>query len=418
MPELHLAPNAALPLQYLNRHALIAGATGTGKTVTLAAMVEGLGRAGVPCLVIDAKGDLESLGAVACPYGERGFRAPLDLFQLGPEIMGRALDLSEAQSGALYVLWELAEARGFPLADLDDLRRLITFAMGDLRGVSEAHGLVGAAALAALQRALLRLESGGAGRLGAFGSPGFDMAGRSGVTVWAAARMARTPALYAAAVTWVLLDLFHRAPERGDQDRPALAVFIDEAHMVFEGTPAPLLRRLEAVARLIRSKGVALIWATQSPADLPPAIAGQCLTRVQHGLRAATPAQLRDVRAAAESLPQPIGGGFDAVAAILGLGVGEALVSLPDDRGMPQPAQLVRITPGRIKPRPKPAPWPTPVASVAFSPTGSGEPREPWGLRTEALPISPTGSGWKPWGMPMRFLTWTAGIIALAWIIG
>lgn len=415
--HLDLAPGAALPLRYMNRHALITGATGTGKTVTLAAMVEGLDRAGVPVLVIDAKGDLESLGQVLCPYGKRGPRAPVDLYQMGPEIIARALDLSEAQAGAVYVLFEMAQAEGIKLADLDDLKRLSHLALADIRRVSASYGLISAPAIQAMQRALLRLDG------GAFGRPGFDMAGRQGVTIWAAGRMARTPALYAAAVTWLLLDLYDRAAERGDAAKPALAVVIDESHLIFDGIPPTLQRRLEGMARLIRSKGIGLIWASQSPNDLPPSIAGQCITRIQHALRASTPAQLRDVRAAADSLPQPMEG-FDAAAAILGMGVGDALISLPDATGTPQPCQLVRITPGRIKPRPRPvappsvAAWPTP----AISPPGSGAAvieTAPWGLR-ESRSISPPGSGsaWGWWIHPLRFIGYTVALVAVMSFFG
>ncbi len=423
--QLELAPGAALPLRYLNRHALITGATGTGKTVTLAAMVERLAGAGVPVLALDAKGDLESLGRVVCPYGERGNRAPLDLYRLGPEIIARALDLSEAQAGALYVLHAMAEAEGRPLATVDDLRALCSYASANARAVSEAYGLVSPASLAAVQRGLLRLDP------RAFGRPGFDMAKRSGVTVYAAAKLARKPEQYAAAVAWVLLDLYERSPERGDRDRPALAVVIDEAHLVFEGIPASLERRLASVARLIRSKGVARIWASQSPGDLPEAIAGQCLTRIQHGLRASTPSQLRDVKAAAESLPQPLEG-FDAAGAILSLGVGQALVSLPDDRGTPQPCQLVQITPGQVKPGPrvilinrqKPLDISPPGSGVSFSPPGSGfnRPRPldispsnsvfPAGLQPISPPDSRSrGLGW--WIHPIRFFGYTAALVAV-----
>ncbi len=376
--------------------------------MTLAALVEGLAGAGVPVLAIDAKGDLESLGRVVCPYGERGEPAPLDLFQLGPEIMARALDLSEAQSGVLYVLHDLARGEGRPLASLADLRALANYAAANARDVSTAYGLVSPASLAALQRGLLRLDA------GAFGRPGFDMAGRSGVTVYAAAKLARKPEQYAAAVAWLLLDLYERSPERGDLARPALAVVIDEAHLIFEGIPASLERRLASVARLIRSKGVALIWASQAPGDLPPAIAGQCLTRIQHGLRASTPAQLRDVKAAADSLPQPATG-FDAVAAILALGVGQALVSLPDANGTPQPCQLVKIKPGNVKPRPR------------ISPPGShfpaaAPPARP--SKAEALPrisppvshfpaAAPTRAGLGFWIHPARFLGYTLALVAV-----
>ena len=410
--QLELAPGAALPLRYLNRHALVTGATGTGKTVTLAALVERLGAAGVPVLAIDAKGDLESLGRVLCPYGERGDRAPLDLYRLGPEIIARALDLSEAQSGALYVLHAMAEAEGHALATVADLQALCQLAAADHRAISIKYGLVSPASLAAVQRGLLRLDP------GAFGRPGFDVATVDRVTVYAAAKLARKPEQYAAAVAWILLDLYERSPERGDLEKPALAVVIDEAHLIFDGIPPALERRLASVSRLIRSKGVALIWASQSPADLPPAIAGQCLTRIQHGLRASTPAQLRDVRAAAESLPQPLDG-FDAAGAILSLGVGQALVSLPDAMGTPQPCRIVQVTPGKIRPRPIAVPN---LQPIPISPPGSDQPIN----RPRPLDISPPGSGRIEakrkglgfWIHPIRFVTWTIGLVAVISFFG
>lgn len=423
MTHIELAPGATLPLRYLNRHALVTGATGTGKTVTLAAMVEGLAAAGVPVLAIDAKGDLESLGRVLCPYGQRGHRAPLDLFRMGPEIVARALDLSEAQSGALYVLQAFAEAEGWPLATVDDLLDLCSRASANARVVSERYGLITPASLAAVRRALLRLDK------RAFGRPGFDLGRLKGVTVYAAAKLARKPEQYAAAVAWMLLDLYERSPERGDRDRPALAVVIDEAHLIFDGIPAALERRLAQVARLIRSKGVALIWASQSPGDLPQTIAGQCLTRIQHGLRASTPAQLRDVRAAADSLPQPLEG-FDAASAILSLGVGEALVSLPDAQGTPQPCQRVSITPGRIKPGPGPEMfrlqtmigdpagvqsqgWPSP--SRPISPPGSRAIGATASHFPARLPVKPA---WTWWRGPLRFLLWTVALVGIIAFIG
>lgn len=409
MTHLHLAPGAALPLRLLTRHALVTGATGTGKTVTLAALVEGLAGAGVPVVALDAKGDLESLGRVICPYGDRGDRAPLDLFRLGPEIIARALDLSEAQAGALYVLQAFAEAEGWPLATVQDLRSLCTHAAAHHREISQRFGLISPASLAAVQRGLFRMDP------GAYGRPGLDLDGLSGVTVYAAAKLARKPEQYAAAVTWLLLDLYERSPELGDLQRPALAVVIDEAHLVFEGIPPSLEKRLASVSRLIRSKGVALIWASQSPADLPPVIVGQCLTRIQHGLRAATPAQLRDVRAAAESLP----GAFDLAGTILELGVGEALVSLPDETGTPQPCQRVRITPGRIKPRPGPVRFRSRVEPLRVPPPGSFV-QATISPPVTRKPISPPRRRprWPWWRYPLTFLAWTAGLVGVAAFFG
>jgi DNA helicase HerA-like ATPase len=337
MTHLTIGPGAAIPLRYANRHALIAGATGTGKTETLKRLAAEYRRAGVPVLIIDAKGDLDSFGDSVwdCFAGQ-----PLDLYTLGPDLIARALQLSEAQSGALYVLFSFAETEGIPLATLADLKALCGLAAQDLRAVSVAYGLVSRASLAALQRAALRLDRDGGP---AFGRPGLDLAKLGqGVTVLRAARLARSPALYAAAVSHILLNLYRRAPELGDTPKPRLALMIDESHLVFSDAPPALIRRLESVVRLIRSKGVALTFATQSPGDLPAAVSGQLATRIQHGLRGTTPGQAKAIRAAAETMPQAAG--FDAMGAIMGLGVGEALVSVPGPGGVPGNCQRVKVT--------------------------------------------------------------------------
>ena len=325
--DLTLGDGVAVPMRWLNRHALITGATGTGKTVTLRSMAGQLARAGSTVLVMDAKGDIS--GRHVAPV--------FDLFTLGPDLICRALELSEAQSGAVFVLYAFAECEGIRLATLQDLRALCTIAAGRLDWISATYGLVGKATLAAVQRAALRLQH-DAGA--AFGRPGLDLANLGpGLNVMPCSGLARSPAAYGAAAAHVLCNLYNRAPEVGDIARPKWAVVIDEAHLVFSDCPPPVLRRLESVVRLIRSKGVALIFATQSPGDLPGGITGQIATRVQHGLRAVTPGQLRDVRAAAESMP----GG--TVEAIQGLGIGDALVSVPGAGGVPGLCQRIRIAP-------------------------------------------------------------------------
>lgn len=346
---------ASVAARYLNRHGLITGATGKGKSNTVAAMVEGLSALGVPSLVLDVKGDLSGLArstpaALFDPFGQTGRRVPLDLWRLGPDLIARALDLSEAQSGCLDVVFTVAEARGLPLATLDDLRAALGHCAADREAISAEYGLVSQSSLAAVQRAALRLER--SGRT-AFGSPCVDVAafmeGRT-VSIVDASRMILTPGLYAAWTTFVLLDLFERAPEVGDLDRPRLAVFLDEAHLIFEGASPGLVRRLEMVARLIRSKGVALFLATQSPADIPPAIAGQLQNRIQHGLHGVTPADQRAIRAAADTLP--VRAGIRAYEAIGSLGVGAALVSLVTDDGTPGLADMVRVDRARADLRP------------------------------------------------------------------
>ena len=341
----------ALSARYANRHALIAGATGTGKTTTLATLAEGFSRLGVPVALLDAKGDLAGLargGAATLldPFGLSAPPAPLDLSAVGPDLIARALDLSDAQAGALDVADAFARDTGAPLSSLADLRALLTRMAGDHRALSGSYGLVTPSSLAAVQRAALRLERDAAP---AFGSPGVDVArfeakapdGRGLITVIDGSRLARTPGLYGAFAAFILSDLYARAPEVGDLDAPRLAVIIDESHLLFQDAPTPLVRRLESIVRLIRSKGVALIFASQSPADLPPGIAGQLQTRVQHGLRAVTALDLRSVRAAADTLPRAPG--LDAFREIQRLGVGVALVSVMRPDGTPSPAALAKI---------------------------------------------------------------------------
>lgn len=350
----------AIPARYANRHVLIAGASGTGKTTTVGALCERFAAIGTPTLVVDAKGDLEGLarhgaGVVWCPFGERGRRRRLDLSAMGPDLIARALDLSEAQSGALEVAFLVAEAEQLPLHSLADLRALLRHCAAHAARISATIGLISAASLGAVQRALIRLER-TAGD--AFGRPGLDPAeaddGAGRITIYSAAGLTRAHGLYGAACAYILSDLFDRAPEVGDAARPRLAVVIDEAHLMFDAAPPAIVRRMEQVARLIRSKGIALVFATQSPADLPDAIAGQLATRIQHGLRATTPAQQRAVRVAAETLP--IAAGIRAREEIGRLAVGEALVSVPDGHGRPTPVDIVRLDRGRLDLSPL-APW-------------------------------------------------------------
>lgn len=350
MTALTIAPGAAVPLRHLTKHMLITGATGTGKTTTAGAIVERLAAAGVPVLALDAKGDLETLtrsgGWMVCPFGERGERRALNIDRMGPDFLARAMELSEAQSGALLVAFSVAESEGFAMDDLADLRSVLNYCVAHQESISARFGLVSPASVAAVQRALLALERNAAE---AFGNPpvsALEAASRGGITVIAGAKLCETPGLYGAFAAHILDDLYRRTLELGNVDKPALAVLIDEAHLIFDGASPAVVRRIEQIARLIRSKGVALIFATQSPADLPDTVSGQLLTRIQHGLRATTPAQLRALKAAADSMPTERG--FDAMGAIGTLGVGQALVSLPTVSGSAGAARIVNVTSGKI----------------------------------------------------------------------
>jgi DNA helicase HerA-like ATPase len=350
-------PPVSVPLSRLNRHALIAGATGTGKTTTAAAICERLADAGVPVLALDAKGDLEGLtrsragSVVLDPFGDRGKARPLDLELIGPDNLARALDLSDAQSGAVFVAFEAAARFGFSLSSLRDLDSVLKWCVQNAQAVAAEIGLISPASAAAVSRALLRLQRDAGDAFGVsaqgFRLDPFEAAQISGVTLLSCARLTHTPGLYGAAAAYILGRLFERAPEVGDTSRPALAVFFDESHLMFEGAPAAQIRRLEMAVRLIRSKGIACIFATQSPADLPPGIAGQLQTRIQHSLRAVTPAQRRGLEAAAESMPSAPG--LDAAAELQRLPIGSALVSVPDAQGAPTPAAVVEIAPPRAQ---------------------------------------------------------------------
>lgn len=346
------------PMRYLTRHMLIAGATGTGKTTTAAAIIERLSIAGVPCLVLDAKGDLESLsigtGGLWDATGELGPIRRCDLYEMGPDLIARALDLSDAQAGALEIVFVYADEYGLPLSSLDDLKHVLKDVVANRVEVSEEIGLVTPASVAAVQRALLRLDRAAPY---AFGKPAIDPRdaadrtdGKGNVTVMRCGPLTEATGLYGAVVAHMLESLYQGCGELGDVDSPALAVFIDEAHLVFDGASPAIVRRIEKIVRLIRSKGIMLIFATQSPSDLPSTISGQLASRIQHGLLGATANQLKQIRAAAESMP--IAEGFRAFDAIRELGVGQALVSVPSTGGVPSVARVVNILRGDVEARP------------------------------------------------------------------
>jgi DNA helicase HerA-like ATPase len=342
---------------FANRHGLIAGATGTGKTVTLMKLAEGFSAAGVSTFVVDAKGDLSAL-ARSTParfldvFGEHGEPARLSMERLGPELLSRVLGLSDAQAGVLDVLFSYAQAHGLAVHTISDLNAIIRQVRADAEQVREQFGHFTPTTLAAIGRAVLRLEREG-GRQ-AFDSESFDFLrlfgerqdgttadGRGRVSILMAERLMRSPSLYGAFMIYLLQDVFERMPEAGDLERPRLVLFIDEAHLLFQDCPPALLQRIERTMRLIRSKGVGVYFVTQSPADIPPNVVGQLGNRIQHALRGATPADARAVRAAADSLPA--GPRFDAAAAIGKLGIGQALVSTIGPSGEPNLVEVVRV---------------------------------------------------------------------------
>ena len=377
-PE-HAEPSRLL-LRIANRHGMIAGATGTGKTVTLQILAEGFSRAGVPVFLADAKGDLSGLAEPGSPehklhpkfleragtigleltyegfpvvfwdlFGEQGHPIRTTVTEMGPLLLARLLDLSETQEGVLAVAFRLAEDEGLALLDLKDLRALLAHAGERAGELSMRYGRITAASVGAIQRRLLLLET--EGGAGFFGEPALELHdliahapdGRGRINVLAADRLMRSPRTYATFLLWLLSELFEELPEVGDPDRPRFVFFFDEAHLLFDRAPRALVDKVEQVARLIRSKGVGVYFVSQRPDDVPPDVLGQLGNRVQHALRAYTPRDRRALAQAAETFrPNPR---FDTADAIRDVGTGEAVVSCPDAKGVPGIAERVLIRP-------------------------------------------------------------------------
>lgn len=367
-----------------NRHGLIAGATGTGKTVTLRVMAEGFSRMGVPVFMADIKGDLggiaiagdkhpkveervQSLGLEDFAYeaypavfwdvfGEQGHPVRATISEMGPLLLGRMLGLNETQEGVLNLIFRIADDNGMLLLDLKDLRAMTQFVGDNAAEFRNQYGNVSPASIGAIQRGLLALESQGAERF--FGEPALnlsdlmqtDAAGRGMINILSASKLMQAPKLYATFLLWLLAELFEQLPEVGDVDKPRLVFFFDEAHLLFDDAPKVLQDKIEQVVRLIRSKGVGVYFVTQSPLDIPDEILGQLGNRVQHALRAFTPRDQKAVRAAAETFrANP---GLNVASAITELGVGEALVSVLDERGTPTPVERALICPPRSRFKP------------------------------------------------------------------
>ena len=361
-----------------NRHGLVAGATGTGKTVTLRVLAESFSRIGVPVFMADVKGDLSGLARPggtdprilarakelkleappeACPtvfldvWGEQGHPLRATVSEMGPLLLGRILGLNETQAGVLQIAFRIADENGLLLLDLKDLRAMLQLVSDKAGELRSQYGNVSSTTVGAIQRALLTLEEQGGDRL--FGEPALELAdlmrtdstGRGVVTILAADRLMRAPRLYGALLLWLLSELFEHLPEVGDPEKPRLVFFFDEAHLLFSDAPAELQQKIEQVVRLIRSKGVGVYFVTQNPLDLPETVLGQLGNRVQHALRAFTPRDQKAVRTAAETFrPNPA---FDAAEAITQLAVGEALVSTLDASGTPRPVERAFVVPPR-----------------------------------------------------------------------
>ncbi len=371
----------ALELSRANRHGLIAGATGTGKTVTLQGLVEGLSATGVPCFVADVKGDLAGLAMPGSPtgrmhdvftaraaeigladwryaavptqlwdlFGQQGHPIRTTVSEMGPLLLARLLQLTDVQEGVLAIAFHVADEEGLALVDLDDLQAMMVSVGERADELTLKYGNVAKTSVGAIQRSLLQLRGQGAENF--FGEPALDLhdflgrdeAGLGIVNILAADRLMASPRLYATFLLWLLSELFELLPEIGDVDQPVLCFFFDEAHLLFEDAPPALLDKVEQVVRLIRSKGVGVYFITQNPIDIPDTVAGQLGNRVQHALRAFTPRDQAAVRAAAETFrPNP---DVDVATAITELKVGEALVSLLLPDGAPSPVERVLIRP-------------------------------------------------------------------------
>ena len=375
---LYVAHSANGPISIVgkmaNRHGLIAGATGTGKTVTLQVLAETFCQAGVPCFMADMKGDLSGISQVgklsgfiqkrlpefgiedpqfqSCPvrffdvYGEQGHPMRATISDMGPDLLGRLMELNETQTGVLNIVFKIADDNGLLLDDLKDLRAMLNFVGQNAAEFTTQYGNVSTASIGAIQRALLGLENQGADLF--FGRPAFDIfdllqceGGKGVMNVLAADKLMLKPKLYSTFLLWLLSELYSTLPEVGDMDLPKLVFFFDEAHMLFEDTSKALTSKIEQVIRLIRSKGVGIYFVTQSPTDIPENILGQLGNRVQHALRAYTPKDQKAVKVAAETFrANPA---FDTYEAILQLETGEALVSFLDEKGAPSVVERAKI---------------------------------------------------------------------------
>lgn len=367
--------------KYGNRHGLIAGATGTGKTISLLVLAEGFSRLGVPVFIADVKGDvaglslpgtanekirqrvdqisIEGYANEANPvlfwdiYGKAGHPVRTTISEIGPNLLGRILEINDTQVGVLEIVFKLADDQGLLLLDMDDLRAMLGFVADNRKEISAQYGLVSTQSVAAIQRALLSLEREGGEAF--FGEPALelsdlmrtDLNGRGIINVLAADQLILKPRLYSSFLLWLLSELFENLPEVGDLDKPRLVFFFDEAHLLFDDAPPMLRQKVEQVVRIIRSKGIGVYFCSQFPDDVPNEILGQLGNRIQHALRAYTPRDQKAVKTAAETFVP--NAKFDVAAVISQLGVGEALVSMLQDKGVPMPVDRTLICPPRSR---------------------------------------------------------------------
>ena len=375
-----IAKNATTVCELLpaltNRHGLITGATGTGKTVTLQTIAENLSRIGVPVFMADVKGDLTGISqagkigekmagilkergidtptSAACPstlwdvFGEQGHPVRATISDMGPLLLGRMLNLNETQAGVLNIVFKIADDNSMLLLDLKDLRAMLQYVGENGGDFTTQYGNVSAASVGAIQRGLLQIESQGADKF--FGEPMLNISdfmqtvdGKGVINILAADKLLTSPRLYATFLLWMLSELFEQLPEVGDLDQPKLVFFFDEAHLLFNEAPKVLVERIELVVRLVRSKGVGVYFVTQNPLDIPDSVLAQLGNRVQHALRAFTPRDQKAVKATAQTMRQKPG--LDIETAITELAVGEALISLLDSKGRPTMTERVYVLP-------------------------------------------------------------------------
>ena len=360
-----------------NRHGLITGATGTGKTVTLRKLAEAFSDDGVPVFLADVKGDLSGLaqaggfsGKVAerinqfnlggedylsgypvsywDVFGETGIPLRTTISEMGPMLLSRLLNLNDTQEGLLNLVFRVADDKGLLLIDLKDLRSMLKFVADNAKAFQVEYGNVSAASIGAIQRALLTLENEGAEKL--FGEPALNLQdwlqtrdGKGVINILNSEKLVNSTRMYGAFLLWFMAELFETLPEVGDLEKPKFVLFFDEAHLLFDGAPKVLVDKIEQVVRLIRSKGVGVYFVTQNPLDLPGSVLGQLGNRIQHALRAFTPRDQKAVKSAAETFrANP---GVNVVEAITTLGVGEALISILDEKGMPTPVEIAMVYP-------------------------------------------------------------------------
>jgi len=375
-----IARNASTHCELLpglaNRHGLITGATGTGKTVTLQALAENFSKIGVPVFMADVKGDLagisqagnigEKMAAVlkergidkpvplACPttlwdvFGEQGHPVRATVSDMGPLLLGRMLGLNETQAGVINLVFKIADDNGMLLLDLKDLRAMLQYVGDNGSQFTTQYGNISAASVGAIQRGLMQIETQGGDQF--FGEPMLDISdfmqtvdGKGVVNILAADKLMNSPRLYATFLLWMLSELFEQLPEIGDPDKPKLVFFFDEAHLLFDEAPKALIERIELVVRLVRSKGVGVYFVTQNPLDIPDSVLAQLGNRVQHALRAYTPRDQKAVKATAQTMRQKPG--LDIETAITELAVGEALVSFLDSKGRPSVTERAFVLP-------------------------------------------------------------------------